>query len=56
MQIDHLQKVVVANNVAEVVVEVEVEKDTTNSIIEMETITKIVLEEGAMLLDLTSHI
>ena len=41
---------------AEVVVEVEVEKDTTNSIIEMETITKIILEEGAILLDLTSHI
>lgn len=56
LQIDHLQKVVVANNVAKVVVEVEVEKDTTNSIIEMETITKLILEEGAMLLDLKSHI
>ena len=54
MQIDHLQKVVMANKVVEVMVEVEVEEDTTNSIIEMEMITKIILEEGAMLLDLKS--
>ena len=46
----------VANKVVEVMVMLEVEEDTTTPTIEMEMVTKIILEETTTLLALkTSH-
>ena len=51
-RVEHLQEVMVGNKVIEVVVMPKVEEDTTTPIIEMNMVTKIILEEGATLLNL----
>ena len=51
-RVEHLQEVMVGNKVVDVVVMPKVEENTTTPIIEMDMVSKIILEEGATLLNL----